>query len=149
MKSESSDSGYVEWFSAVEMHQHFKEWSSELLFIKDEHSFFEDLIRFYTTLLIDTKKFSESQNIVDEISQSSKTNNELLKAIRTHKSQLQIKLDGIDELGKEHAYAIKHVELLSHVSNFRASFQVLKKRLFKFIKSIMRDNKQKRLLDLD
>lgn len=147
MKSQNSNRDWVEWFSASERHQHFKEWSSELLFIKDEHLFFEDLISSYSTLMINPKLFPESQEIVDAITKSQKQNENLIKSINEHENQLQIMLDGIDELDKEEVYASKHVELISQIKEFQKEFKTLKKHLFKFITSIIKEEKQKRLLD--
>ncbi len=41
METQHTSSKYVEWLSAEQMHLASKEWLSELLFIKDEHLFFE------------------------------------------------------------------------------------------------------------
>ena len=87
---------YVEWLSAEDMHKDTLDWISELEFTKDEHSFFENLVNLYTLQLIVTKKLSESSEIIDAINQSEKANILLLEAIKIHRNELQIMVDGID-----------------------------------------------------
>ena len=45
METTQTQVRYVEWLSPEEMHKASQSWLSELQFIKDEHLFFEDLIK--------------------------------------------------------------------------------------------------------
>ena len=45
---------YLEWLSADEMYEESKKWLSELSFIKDEHLFFEDIIKIISCVLEST-----------------------------------------------------------------------------------------------
>ena len=104
MKTIQTQVKYVEWLSAEEMHDASKEWLSELRFIKDEHLFFEDLITTYTSLIIESGKFSDTTEIADAINKSEKQNNLLIEAVKVHENKLQIMVDGIDQLKEEKAY---------------------------------------------
>lgn len=137
---------YVEWLSAEDMHKDTLDWISELEFTKDEHSFFENLVNLYTLQLIVTKKFSESSEIIDAINQSEKANILLLEAIKIHRNELQIIVDGIDQLKEEENYKKEHRKLIILVNEFLDDYQSLKTQLFGVFREIIRNEKQKYLL---
>ncbi|WP_417369208.1 hypothetical protein [Gelidibacter japonicus] len=137
---------YVEWLSAEDMHKDTLDWISELEFTKDEHSFFENLVNLYTLQLIVTKKFSESSEIIDAINQSEKANILLLEAIKIHRNELQIIVDGIDQLKEEENYKKEHRNLIILVNEFLDDYQSLKTQLFGVFREIIRNEKQKYLL---
>lgn len=137
---------YVEWLSAEDMHKDTLDWISELEFTKDEHSFFENLVNLYTLQLIVTKKLSESSEIIDAINQSEKANILLLEAIKIHRNELQIMVDGIDQLKEEESYKKEHRNLIILVNEFLDDYQSLKTQLFGVFRDIIRNEKQKYLL---
>lgn len=137
---------YVEWLSAEDMHKDTLDWISELEFTKDEHSFFENLVNLYTLQLIVTKKLSESSEIIDAINQSEKANILLLEAIKIHRNELQIMVDGIDQLKEEESYKKEHRNLIILVNEFLDDYQSLKTQLFGVFREIIRNEKQKYLL---
>lgn len=137
---------HTEWFSAEEMHEHVQDWLSELEFLKDEHLFFEDLVKTYTLQLIDTKKFSSYKEIIEAIKHSEKRNNILIDAIKVHGNELKILLDMIDNAKEEEGYKKEHRNLINLVSEFLKDYQSLKSRLFTAIKNILKKEKQQRLL---
>jgi hypothetical protein len=138
---------YVEWFNAEEMHKHTQDWLSELEFVKDEHLFFEDLVKTYTLQIIDTKKFSKYQDIIDAIKHSEKRNSSLIKAIKVHCNALKIMVDGVNQPKEEEIYKKEHENLIIQVSEFLKNYQSLKFQLFTEIKDILKKEKQQRLLE--
>ena len=128
---------YLEWLSADEMYEESKKWLSELSFIKDEHLFFEDIIKTYTLQLINDKEFSETKEMVDVLNKSQKRNNLLIESVKTHKNDIKILLDGIDQ-PKE--------DLIILVSDFFKDYKAIKTHLFRMIKKIMKSEKL-RLID--
>lgn len=139
--------GYVEWLSAEEMHKGSREWLSELKFIKDEYHFFENLIKSYTLQLIEPEKFSHNTEVIDVLNISQKKNNFLIEAVRVHENDLQIMVDGIDQLKEEEAYKKEHRGLIIEISEFIKDYRELKIQLFDIIKNIKREEKQRRLID--
>jgi hypothetical protein len=137
----------VEWFSADEMHDASKKWLSELNFIKDEQLFFDDLIKSYTLQLIDSKYFAESQQIIDGLKKIQKRNDLLIVAINTHERDLKVLVDGINEIKKEQRFKNEHRNLVVVVSDFFKDYKTFKTKLFKLIKSVIKESKQKRLLE--
>ena len=138
---------YVEWFNAKEMHKHTQDWLSELEFIKDEHLFFEDLVKTYTLQIINTKKFSKYQHIIDAIKHSEKRNSSLIKTIKVHNNELKIMVDNVNQPKEEEDYKKEHRNLIILVSEFLKDYQSLKTQLFTAIKSILKKEKQQRLLE--
>ena len=147
MKTTHTNSKYVEWLSAEEMHEASKEWLSELLFIKDEHLFFEDLIKSYTLQLIEPEKFSDNKEVIDILNRSQKRNNLLIEAIKVHENELQIIVDGVNQLKEEKAYRNSHQGLIKEIKEFQTNYRNLKTQLFDIIKSIKKEDKRNHLLD--
>ncbi|WP_323789532.1 hypothetical protein [Psychroserpens sp.] len=138
---------YVEWLSADQMHDASKEWLSELKFLRDEHLFFEDLITKFTSQIIDFGKFSDTKEIIDAINKSQKRNNLLIEVVKTHENDLQIMVDGIDQVEEEKAYTKEHSGLIVTIANFLKEYKLLKAQLFNIIKDIKKEDKQRRLID--
>lgn len=137
---------YVEWLSAEEMHKNSRSWLTELNFIKDEHLFFEDLIKSFTIQLLGEKDFIDIKEIIDAVNRSEKENNMLIEAIKVHESDLQIMLDGIDQPKEEEAYKKEHRELITMISDYLKNYKKLKAQLFEIISKIMKNEKMQRLL---
>lgn len=147
MKTIQTHTHYIEWLSASEMHDDSKEWLSELKFIRDEHLFFEDLITSFTMQLIAKEKFPNSRDLTDALKSSQKQNELLIEAIKTHENDLQIMVDGVDQIKEENAYTKEHKNLVEIINAFLKEYKLLKTRVFKMIKDIKKEEKQKRLID--
>ncbi|WP_299336454.1 hypothetical protein [uncultured Psychroserpens sp.] len=147
MKSIQTHAHYIEWLSADEMHEASKEWLSELYFIQDEHLFFEDLITTFTSQLISGDKFSDSKALIDDIKKSQTQNNLLIEAIKTHENDLQIMVDGIDQIKEENYYTKEHKNLVGIINSFLNDYKHLKSRLFEIVKTIKKEEKLKHLID--
>jgi hypothetical protein len=129
------------------MHEASKEWLSELNFIKDEHLFFEDLVTQFTSQLLAFDNFSNNKEIVDAINRSQKRNNTLIEAIKIHENELQVMVDGIDQLEEEKAYTKEHSDLIIATTDFLKEYRTLKTQLFDIIKNIKKEDKNRHLLD--
>lgn len=138
---------YVEWLSAEEMHSDIKDWRSELEFIKDEHLFFEDLIKSHTLQLIKPDKFARNKEIIDAINNSQKRNIGLIEALKVHENELQIMVDGINQTEDEKAYKNTHRDFMLKINDFLKYYRLLKIQLFEIVKQIKKEEKVRRLLD--
>lgn len=147
MKTTQKKAKYVEWLSAEVMHKATNNWLSELKFFKDEQVFFDDLVKFYTLQLIDSKHFSESKRLIDQLGEIEKKTNLFINDIETHQNELQIMVDGIDQPKEEESYKKEHRDLIIRVSKFQKEYRMFKKQLFVLIKEIIKESKQKMLLD--
>lgn len=147
MKAKLPSVKYVEWRSPEELHEISLNWVSELKFIKDEQHFLDELIENHTLQLISKKTFEKSKNIVQELSLSRKDIDPLLKKIINHHNELMILLDGVDQPIKEKQYREDHWELTMAVSKYLNSYKEIKRKIFDLIKAIIKEGKQKRLLN--
>ena len=146
MKTTKTDIKYVEWLSAEVMHKNSIEWLSELRFINNELLFFDDLIKSYTLQLIDTKHFDESKKVVDKLETSHKKTNYLIKIIQVHQNDLKIMVDGLDQPKEEEEYKNEHRKFIIMNNEFLKTYRILKNEIFDLIKNILKEQKQKRLL---
>lgn len=146
MKTKQREAKYVAWLSTETMHNASRKWLSELEFAKDEQLFFDDLVKSYTLQLIDSKYFSTSKNIISQINDIQIETNKLIEGIKKHERELKIMVDGINQIDLENDYKEKHGKLIITMSEFLEKYRTLKSKLFKLVKSVIKEGKQKRLL---
>lgn len=146
MKTPQTEVKYVEWLSAEVMHTASRNWLSELLFAQDEQLFFDDLIKSYTLNLIDSKHFPKSKKIIDKLVNLHKETDKLIPTIKKHEVGLEIMVNKIDELDEEENYKNTHRELIVLVAEYFVNYRSVKKQLYKLIKAVIKEKKQKLLL---
>jgi len=146
MKSRTPNIKYIAWRSAEELNEATINWISELKFIKDEQHFLVELIENYTLQLIAGKTFEKSSKVMNELNQKRKQINPLLKRIIKHYNDLDVLVDLIDQPEDEKKYKDDHRQLLVEVSLYFDSYKTTKKRIFNLIKTVMKQSKQKKLL---
>jgi hypothetical protein len=146
MKATYSNAKYVEWLNAETMHKNAIEWLSDLKFMKDEQLFFNDLIKSYTFQLIDSKHYNESKVLIDKLSGLETKTNLLIESVKTHKNDLKIMVDGIDQPKEEAGYKKEHRGLILEINDFVKQYRALKTAFFSLIKTIKKEDKQKHLI---
>ncbi|SFZ92274.1 hypothetical protein SAMN05428642_102628 [Flaviramulus basaltis] len=146
MKTKRIKAKYEAWLSTEIIHNDSRKWLSELMFVKDEQLFFDDLVKSYTLQLIDSKYFAKSKIIVEQLSALQKETNMLIDTIIIHERGLEVMVDGINQIDEENAYKDEHGKLIIEVSEFLKKNRTLKTQLFSLIKGIIKEGKQKRLL---
>ncbi len=138
---------YTEWLSADEMHEESKKWLSELEFYKEEQWFFEDLIRSYTLQILDNEHFEESKLLIEKLTKIVEQTQMLINTVKSHEKELSIMVDGVDQLEEEKAYRKEHRHLIMMYDEFKDRYLNLKTKFFALIKTVMKESKQKRLID--
>ena len=146
METKETKAKYQEWLSPEIIHKASLDWLSELRFIKDEQLFFDDLIKSYTLQLIESKHYKKSKDIIDKLNELKKDTKTIMGIVQAHEHDLKILVDGVDQLTEEEAYRKEHLRLIIDVSNFLEKYRGIKKQVFKLIKGIIKEGKQKRLL---
>ena len=99
----------------------------------------------YTLQLIDSKHFNESKVVIDELKAFEKEVKNILEVVTMHERALEILVDDIDQIKEEEAYRKEHLRLIIDVSNFQKKHRDLKKQVFKLVKGIIKEGKQKLL----
>jgi len=146
METSDQNYKYVEWKSAEEMHFSSIQWISELNFFKDEHQFFEDMLKEYTMPIIESHLLSKVKHLIDRLTKYNQKIKTLLNKITEHRNGLQVMIDGIDQLEEENRYKKEHRKILTDVNQFSLEYFDLKKEIFETVSHALKQQKQKRLL---
>jgi len=147
METTGQNYKYVEWKSAEEMHFSSNQWISELKFIKDEHQFFEDMLKEYTLPIIESHLLSKVKDLIGRLTKYKQKTETLLNKISEHRNGLQVMVDGINQLEDENRYKQEHRKLLIDVNQFSLEYNDLKKEIFETVSQALKQQKQKRLLN--
>lgn len=137
---------YIEWKSPEEMHYSAQQWSSILAFIKDEHLFFEDMLREYTLPIIESNLVSEVNSLIDRLKKSNEEMESLNRKVTQHQNGLDILVDGKDQPEEEKKYKEEHRQIMREMNSFSDTYKELKKDIFEKISGALKNQKQKRLL---
>ncbi len=146
MKTKKTQQRYTEWLCPEEMHEASLNWFSELKFMRDEQFFLNNLIKSYTLQLTDSSVFKKSKEVVGHLQKIEQELVPLFKKVQVHENQLEIMIDDVDQLKMEKAYLETHKELKFEMRNYSARYRKIKEALFKVVTTVMKKNKQKRLL---
>ena len=104
MSTEQTTKSYMEWFSAEEMHEHSKEWFAELSFIKDEQEFLNNLIKSFAIKSLTKLEFTRINDFKNAITENRRRLNAISQQVQKHMNQLEIMVDGVNQLEMEKAY---------------------------------------------
>lgn len=146
METTGNDYKYIEWKNSEEMHFSSVQWISELNFIKDEHLFFEDMLKEYTLPIIESHLFPKVKELINRLTESKQMATNILNKTTKHKNGLQIMIDGINQIEEEKKYKEDHKHLLKEVHEFSKEYNALKKEIFQTVSQALKHQKQKRLL---
>jgi sucrose-6-phosphate hydrolase SacC (GH32 family) len=143
MSAKKTKYSYVEWFSAEEMHEHSKKWFSELSFIRDEQKFLKNLIQSFAIKPLNKLEFSRINDFKKAVVENRQRLNIIAKGIQKHMNQLEILMDGVNQIEMEKAYRKTHKLLYQKVNNYLLDYRTVKERGFAQLASILKTEKQK------
>ncbi len=146
MEAQNEVYRYIAWKTPEEMHHSCLQWISNLNFIRDEHRFFEDILKEYTLPVIEAKLLEKVRKLVYDLSVSEKEERELSKKLYSHRNNLKIMIDYKDQLKEEHEYTVEHGNLKVEVTQYSEKFRNLKKEIFEVISFSLKKQKQNWLL---
>lgn len=147
METKSSKRRLREWFSAEELHEESKKWTSELKFARDEQKFLNHMVKDYTLDIIDSDMFKTLQPVVESLNKSEKDLVELFKKVQLHENQLQIMVDEVNQERMEEAYLDTHSDLGREVEDYFVNYRDSKTKIFDIVSNVIKRKKQKRLLN--
>ncbi len=127
------------------LHQISRTWISEMSFIHDEQHFYQDLVLTYFIDLLKNDVLTEVLEIERRLDKAIQRGNLLMLDIRTHEKQLATLLES-EHLKGEKEFRKKHKELADKFERCTQTNKTLKQMLFKLIKNILHEHKQKLLL---
>lgn len=146
MENKAHHYRYIEWKTPDEMHFSSLQWKSELNFIKDEHRFFEDMLKEYTMPIIESQLFSRVKELIQQLDLSRKELHDMETRVNDHIKRIQKLLENIDEPKEGKVYREEHKNILNDVIHFSRDYKILKKDIFEAVTKALKQQKQKRLL---
>ena len=146
MKFNPSSITYIEWRDPEGLHEDSITCISELKFVKDELKFLSDLVTAHTLELISEENYEQSKKLVTAISGLKKKLKVLLKSMQRHTNNLETLVDDIDIPDEEDEYKAVHYKLMFESVSFLSKFKKLKRRVFRLIKTILKEKKKRKLL---
>lgn len=147
METKSNKRKFREWFSADELHEESKRWSSELKFARDEQKFLNQMVKDYTLDIIDSDMFKSVQPVVESLDKLEKDLVDLFKKVQLHENQLQIMVDEVNQEKMEEAYLDTHNDLGKEIEDYFVKYRDSKTKIFNIVSNVIKRKKQKRLLN--
>ena len=133
---------YIEWYDVGEMHEHSKEWFSELSFIKDEQQFLNNMIQSYAVKPLDKIAFKQLADFKKSIAENQYRLISIFKQVQKHMNQLDILLDDVNQSEMEKAYRKTHKKLFMKVKEYQIGFRNIKQRGFSNLTRLLKENKK-------
>ena len=146
MKVNPSSVTYIAWRDPIGLHEDTLKCLSELRFVKDELKFLNDLVGGYTLELISEKHYEESRILVVQISKLKKELKPMIKELQRHYNELETLVDEVDIPDEDDEYKAVHYKLMFAAVAFLSKFKKLKRKIFRLIKTILKDKKKRKLL---
>ena len=100
-----------------------------------------------TTLeLISEKHYEESRKLVVQIGKLKKELKPMIKELQRHYNELETLVDDIDIPDEDDEYKAVHYKLMFSAVAFLSKFKKLKRKIFRLIKTILKEKKKRKLL---
>ncbi|RZS99704.1 hypothetical protein [Aquimarina brevivitae] len=135
------------WTAPKELHNQAIVWLSDLKFYKEEQHFLENLIEQHTFQLIKGALFDKSKEVISELNRLKKEIEPLIKRVINHTNNLTLVIDSKEESDEVILYRVHQKELFDTFRNYSIQFMEVKKAIFAVISSVMKQDKQQRLLN--
>ncbi|GAB5399980.1 MAG: hypothetical protein Aureis2KO_15650 [Aureisphaera sp.] len=136
---------FVEWSSPAELHEATMDWKSELQFIKVEQLFLNQLIGNHILELTSEDILKEAQGLIGELLREEREVNELTKKVNTHSNQLEILVDGVNQIQEEKRFKEAHYFLKMEVITYFTNYKETKRKIFQLIQGLMKKKKRKQI----
>ena len=126
---------YIKWFSAEEIYDAIKTSLSELSFAQDEQRFFEAILFQFSSKI---EKKIIAKRLFQDLENLKKEGELLVSASVTHRNDLKILIDGINQIDEEKAYKKVYTELIDAIDEFQIKHRQFKKDLFGIVSELLK-----------
>ncbi len=137
----------INWKEVQEMHENAQLWLNELRFIAYEHHFMEELLSGFFLKLSSKEHFSDASQLVKNLSDNKYANTSIFEKVQSHNNELYILMDDKHQPYEEKEIKAQHKSLKEEIEKHFHSFKETKSRLFDIVSKIMKEAKQKFLLE--
>ena len=133
--------------SIERLHTKTQQWISKIEFIKIEQNFLKELLAEHIIGLCNSDNYAQAKLLLTGITYETKLGNKLMESIKEHKINLALLLENI-QLKKENTYRDHQKLLKIEVYNYIENFKYIKEQVFELVLSIMKNEKEKKLLSI-
>ena len=129
-----------------ELHDQSVQWINEIQFMTDEQVFLEHLLSSHFLELSSSKLYETTKRLIRKLKEVESLGNDLMDKIQLHNKHVGTI---IENFNKEYQVNVdrEHRSIKKDLDSYLLKFRYIKKKIFGIIKSIMKEHKQKRLIN--
>ena len=129
-----------------ELHDQSVQWINEIQFMTDEQVFLEHLLSSHFLELSSSKLYETTKRLIKKLKEVESLGNDLMDKIQLHNKHVGTI---IENFNKEYQVNVdrERQSIKKDLDSYLLKFRYIKKKIFGIIKSIMKEHKQKRLIN--
>jgi len=129
-----------------ELHDQSVQWINEIQFMTDEQVFLEHLLSSHFLELSSSKLYETTKRLIRKLKEVEFLGNDLMDKIQLHNKHVGTI---IENFNKEYQVNVdlEHQSIKKDLDSYLLKFRYIKKKIFGIIKSIMKEHKQKLLIN--
>lgn len=129
-----------------ELHDQSVQWINEIQFMTDEQVFLEHLLSSHFLELSSSKLYETTKRLIRKLKEVESLGNDLMDKIQLHNKHVGTI---IENFNKEYQVNVdrEHKSIKKDLDSYLLKFRYIKKKIFGIIKSIMKEHKQKLLIN--
>jgi len=129
-----------------ELHDQSVQWINEIQFMNDEQVFLEHLLSSHFLELSSSKLYETTKRLIRKLKEVEVLGNDLMDKIQLHNKHVGTI---IENFNKEYQVNVdrEHQSIKKDLDSYLLKFRYIKKKIFGIIKSIMKEHKQKLLIN--
>ena len=129
-----------------ELHDQSVQWINEIQFMTDEQAFLEHLLSSHFLELSSSKLYETTKRLIRKLKEVESLGNDLMDRIQLHNKHVGTI---IENFNKEYQVNVdrEHQSIKKDLDSYLLKFRYIKKKIFGIIKSIMKEHKQKLLIN--
>ena len=129
-----------------DLHDQSVQWINEIQFMTDEQLFLEHLLSSHFLELSSSKLYETTKRLIRKLKEVESLGNDLMDKIQLHNKHVGTI---IENFNKEYQVNVdrEHQSIKKDLDSYLLKFRYIKKKIFGIIKSIMKEHKQKLLIN--
>ncbi len=129
-----------------ELYDQSTNWINELEFLQDEQKFLEHLLSSHFLDLSSSRLYDRTRKLIKKLMDVENMGNKLSDTIEVHNKHLATLIESL-QYKREKEFKKEHKQIEESFTNYILNFKYVKKKIFGLIKEIMKNHKQKLLLE--
>ncbi len=130
----------------LKLHDETLQWLNELQFMQDEQTFLEHLLSSHFLDLSTEELYDPTRKLIKKLKDVEKNTDKLIDIVHVHNKHMATYMESIQSNSKNDLID-EHNQINIDFETFTRDFKYVKKKIFNMIKDIMKDHKQKLLLN--